>query len=74
MRSGFPKINREELSEYETALPPYQEQECIAKVLDIHDTRIRAEEAYRDKLKQLKQGLIDDLLTGRVRVTATAEG
>jgi type I restriction enzyme S subunit len=68
MRSGFPKINREELAEYTTALPARGEQERIAAVLDAHDARIRAEETYRDKLAQVKKGLMEDLLTGRVRV------
>jgi type I restriction enzyme S subunit len=44
------------------------EQERIASILDTQDARIRAEEANRDKLKAVKQGLMQDLLTGRVRV------
>ncbi len=68
MRSGFPKINREELAEYHVSLPCCEEQQRIAAVLDAEDRRSLAEEAYRDKLKQLKQGLMDDLLTGRVRL------
>ena len=71
MRSGFPKINREELSEYQLALPTYKEQQRIAEILDTYDTRIRTEEAYRDKLKLQKQGLMHDLLTGKVRVKNT---
>lgn len=69
MRSGFPKINREELSEYRLALPLYEEQQTIAQILDTHDTRIRTEETYLNKLKRQKQGLMHDLLTGKVRVT-----
>jgi type I restriction enzyme S subunit len=68
MRSGFPKINREELSGYQLALPTYKEQQRIAEILDTYDTRIRTEEAYRDKLKLQKKGLMHDLLTGKVRV------
>ena len=68
MRSGFPKINRDELSEYQLALPTYKEQQRIAEILDTYDTRIRTEEAYRDKLKLQKKGLMHDLLTGKVRV------
>ena len=49
-------------------LPPLPEQGLIADVLNVHDTRIRTEEAYRDKLKLQKQGLMHDLLTGKVRV------
>jgi type I restriction enzyme S subunit len=40
----------------------------IAEILDADDARIRAEEAYRDKLKLQKKGLMEDLLTGKVRV------
>ena len=49
-------------------LPPLPEQELIADVLNVHDTRIRTEEAYRDKLKLQKQGLMHDLLAGKVQV------
>jgi type I restriction enzyme S subunit len=49
-------------------LPPFSEQVAVAEALDAHDVRIRAEEAYRDKLVQVKRGLMEDLLTGRVRV------
>ncbi|MFO0609385.1 MAG: hypothetical protein U0324_39840, partial [Polyangiales bacterium] len=44
------------------------EQQHIVAILDAHDARIRAEQAERDKLVALKRGLLDDLLTGRVRV------
>jgi type I restriction enzyme, S subunit len=54
-------------------IPPLSEQDRIVAALDAHDVRIRAEEAYRDKLKLLKKGLMDDLLTGRVRVAAAME-
>jgi hypothetical protein len=33
-----------------------------------HDIRIRAGEAELARLRQVKRGLMDDLLTGRVRV------
>ena len=55
------------------ALPSPTEQDAIAQVYDAHDARIRAEEAYRDKLRLLKKGLMDDLLTGRVRVAVAME-
>jgi type I restriction enzyme, S subunit len=44
------------------------EQEAVVKIVDSHDTRIRKEEAYLNKLKLQKQGLMQDLLTGKVRV------
>lgn len=48
--------------------PSVQEQHRIVTVLQAHDARIRKEEAYISKLRLLKQGLMQDLLTGRVRV------
>ncbi|BDI30539.1 hypothetical protein CCAX7_25900 [Capsulimonas corticalis] len=68
MRSGFPKINREELAEFMIARPPIQEQQLIGQIARVHDMRIRAEETYRDKLILQKEGLMADLLTGLVRV------
>jgi type I restriction enzyme S subunit len=49
------------------------EQHRIAEILDAHDARIRAEEAYRDKLKLQKTALMQDLLTGEKRVTPLLE-
>jgi type I restriction enzyme S subunit len=49
-------------------LPDPTEQDRIASVYEAIEARIRAEEAYRDKLKLQKQGLMHDLLTGKVRV------
>ena len=54
-------------------LPSTEEQRRITEILDAHDARIRAEEAYRDKLKLQKKGLMEDLLTGRVRVKTAQE-
>jgi type I restriction enzyme S subunit len=50
------------------AIPSGEGQSHITAVLDAHDARIRAEEAVLAKRRQVKRGLLDDLLTGRVRV------
>jgi type I restriction enzyme, S subunit len=63
MRSGFPKINREEFAEYSVALPPLPEQRRIAEILDTLDEAIRKTEQLIAKLKQVKKGLLHDLLT-----------
>jgi type I restriction enzyme, S subunit len=47
---------------------PQREQSRIMDRLEHQQARIRAEQAYRDKLVLLKKGLMQDLLTGRVRV------
>jgi type I restriction enzyme S subunit len=44
-------------------IPPIQEQNLIARVLDTLNTAIRETEAIIDKLKVVKQGLLQDLLT-----------
>jgi type I restriction enzyme S subunit len=49
-------------------LPSIREQCRIATILEAHDARIRAEEEILAKRRQLKRGLMDNLLTGRVRV------
>jgi len=50
-------------------IPPKSEQKYIIQILNTYDTRIRTEEAYLNKLKLQKQGLMQDLLTGKVRVS-----
>jgi type I restriction enzyme S subunit len=49
-------------------IPPKPEQERIVGIINNYNTRIRTEEAYRDKLKLQKKGLMHDLLTGKVRI------
>lgn len=67
-RSGIPKINREELGEYSVALPPLAEQQSIATVLSDMDAEIAALEARRAKTQAIKQGMMQELLTGRTRL------
>jgi type I restriction enzyme S subunit len=66
--TGLKHIHLEHFRAFQLAVPPIPEQHRISKVLNCHDIRIRQEEAYRDKLKLQKQGLMHDLLTGKVRV------
>lgn len=54
-------------------IPEPEEQRRLAAVLDVHDSRIRSEEAYLEKLKLQKQGLMHDLLTGKVRVNRSKQ-
>ena len=44
------------------------EQEAIVNILTAQDKKIETEEANLEKLKELKKGLMDDLLSGKVRV------
>ncbi|WP_422665708.1 restriction endonuclease subunit S [Anabaena sp. PCC 7938] len=50
------------------AKPKLEEQKKISEIIETQDTRIRTEEAYLEKLKLQKKGLMHDLLTGKVRI------
>ena len=71
--SGLVHIRRSDLCEYLIATPDEEEQERIENTIETHDERIDQEEAYLVKLKAIKRGLMQDLLTGRVRVNMKQE-
>jgi type I restriction enzyme S subunit len=49
-------------------LPSLAEQEVIAQILSDHDAEIEALQARLKKTRQLKQGMAQQLLTGRIRL------
>ena len=72
MRSGQPGINATEYAGLQIPLPPFPEQTAIAQTLSDMDSEIAALEARAAKLAQIKQGLMQNLLTGKIRVNAGA--
>lgn len=71
LRQGAqPNINAEEYGSLAVPCPSLAAQRRVASALGASDERLRCEEAYLAKLKLQKQGLMQDLLTGRVRVAA----
>ena len=62
------KLNQQLLKSIPIPLPPLPEQQRIAEILSQIDNTIEKEEAYKQKLDRIKKGLMEDLLTGRVRV------
>lgn len=54
--------------EYEVQLPRLDEQTAIAQVLSDMDAELAALETRREKTRQLKQGMMQELLTGRTRL------
>ncbi|WP_139058859.1 restriction endonuclease subunit S [Thiorhodococcus drewsii] len=50
------------------SVPPLPEQTAIAEILSDMDAEIAALEARRDKTRALKQGMMQELLTGRTRL------
>ena len=62
-------LNTEILKNIEVALPPTKaEQTTIAQILSDMDTAIEALEQKRDKYKSIKQGMMQELLTGKIRL------
>ncbi len=53
---------------FEFSAPSTEEQTAIAKILSDMDTEITALEQQRDKTRALKQGMMQQLLTGRIRL------
>jgi type I restriction enzyme S subunit len=68
VRSGMPKINRDELALYNAALPTLAEQEAIAGALSDADAWIESLEQLIAKKRQIKQGAMQELLTGKRRL------
>ncbi len=68
--TGLRNFPKKDFLKLTVSLPPLLEQERIASALSQVDAVIEKETAYRDKLSRIKQGLMEDLLTGKVRVTA----
>jgi type I restriction enzyme S subunit len=66
---GVPTLGVGFLASVPIAIPPLPEQEILAAILDSADMSILGEASDLEKLQHLKQGLMQDLLTGRVRVS-----
>ncbi len=60
--------NRAHIASVEMRLPSVTEQTAIAAVLSDMDTEISALGARREKTRALKQGMMQELLTGRTRL------
>ncbi len=66
--SSYPAINSRDVRALEIPSPSYDEQTAIATVLSDMDAELAALEARRDKTRALKQGMMQELLTGRIRL------
>lgn len=66
-------VSKKQLADVEIALPPVPEQRAIVAVLSDMDAAIAALERRRDKTKQIKHGMMQQLLTGRVRLVKPSE-
>lgn len=66
--STIKEVRPPTLKKIEIELPSVAEQEAIAAVLSDLDAELAALEARRDKTRALKQGMMQELLTGRTRL------
>ncbi|HAT84582.1 MAG TPA: restriction endonuclease subunit S [Rhizobiales bacterium] len=73
-RSGIPKINREELSQFQCILPPPSEQKAIADALSDVDGLIGSLETLIAKKGDIKTATMQQLLTGKKRLPGFGEG
>ena len=63
-------LSRQSVIEQRIPVPAIAEQRAIAAVLSDMDAEIAALEARREKVRQIKQGMMQVLLTGKVRLVA----
>lgn len=68
--TNLASINSTQLKAFDVPVPPFSEQSAIVDLLRSHQRRIELESDSMKKLQAQKAGLMDDLLTGRVRVTS----
>jgi type I restriction enzyme S subunit len=66
--SGVPSLNARTIENIEVSCPVLIEQTSIAAVLSEMDAELEALEARRDKTRALKQAMMQELLTGRIRL------
>ena len=68
MRSGQPGLNSAEYKSFQISFPTLPEQARIATILSDMDTEIATLETKLDKYKMIKQGMMQNLLTGKIRL------
>jgi predicted nucleotidyltransferase len=70
VRSAQPHLNSSQVEETPIPILPLPEQQKIAEILSTVDERLELLRTRKEKLEKIKKGLMNDLLTGKVRVTS----
>jgi type I restriction enzyme S subunit len=70
--SNYPAINSSDVKALQIPCPPVLEQRAIAEVLSDMDAEIAALEARRAKTRAIKRGMMQELLTGRIRLVGAS--
>ena len=66
--STFLEISKKDTDAIELTFPSFPEQQAIAQILSDMDTEIEALKQKQDKYKAIKQGMMQELLTGKTRL------
>ena len=66
--STFLEIGKRDVASIELSVPTHTEQRAIAAVLSDIDDEIVALEQRRNKTRAIRQGMMQQLLTGRIRL------
>lgn len=66
--STFPEINKSDAENIRVPVPPITEQKQIVDIITSAEQKRLDEISYKKHLQELKRGLMQDLLTGEVRV------
>ncbi|ERT07295.1 type I restriction modification DNA specificity domain protein [Lyngbya aestuarii BL J] len=66
--STFLEISKSNVTALELSIPPFPEQKAIATILSNQDEEITALEKRLAKTKAIKQGMMQELLTGKTRL------
>jgi len=66
--STFKAINKSDIENFVVPLPPLSEQQKIAEILSTVDEILDLKKKKREKLEKLKNGLMNLLLTGKIRI------
>lgn len=66
--TGVPQLTVPQVSWYKVEVPPLDEQEKIARILSCWDTAIEQMQNLISEKKELKRGLMQQLLTGKIQL------
>ncbi len=74
MGSTIPHVNKTAFFNLPLPLPPLEEQQKIAQILQSIDQRIEKEEKYKNALQNLFKSLLHNLMTSKIRVRVKSHG
>ena len=66
--SGVPTLNRNDVHDFKVPIPPFEEQSAIAEALSDVDALISSLDELIAKKRNIKQGAMQELLTGKRRL------